>query len=59
MLIIQSGTAKRFRKYSITMAIILALTGSRGIADAALVCRPAKEVGPPRFAASFGSFARA
>jgi hypothetical protein len=28
MLIIQSGSAKRFRKYSITMAIIFAVTGA-------------------------------
>ena len=28
MLIIQSDNAKRLRKYSITMAIVLALTGS-------------------------------
>jgi hypothetical protein len=30
MLIIQSGNAKRFRKYSITMAILLAIAGTFG-----------------------------
>jgi hypothetical protein len=28
MLIIQSGSAKRFRKYSITMAILFAISGA-------------------------------
>jgi hypothetical protein len=30
MLIIQSGSANRFRKYSITMAILFAVTGAFG-----------------------------
>jgi hypothetical protein len=30
MLIIQSGSAKRFRKYSITMAILFAISGAFG-----------------------------
>lgn len=30
MLIIQSGSAKRFRKYSVTMAILFAISGTLG-----------------------------
>ena len=48
MLVIQSGRAKRFRKYSITMGSARLVGRFRLDPDDALVCRGSQEVRPSR-----------